>query len=608
MQEHHEGLIALSGCLYGEIPSALLKGDKDRALDISREMAEIFDQNRFYLELQKNDIPEQDLVNQGLLEIHRDLGLPIVATNDCHYLTQEEAKSHEVLMCIETRKTLGDPNRFRFFTDQEYFKSPEDMITLFSDLPEAIENTLHIADRCNLELTFGHFHIPRYPLAAEETIDGRLKKEAQSGLEQRLALKTQLDPAFPASRVKEYQDRLERELTLIASKGFSGYFLVVADYVNYAKAQGIPVGPGRASVAGCLVAYSLGITDIDPLGYNLLFERFLSIESNGLPDIDVDFCLERRDEVIKYITEKYGQEYVAKIITFEKMPLKWVIRLVGQALNIPQEKVDKIADLIPSHHIFLFEALREEPRLKELKDTDPTIHELLTISEALEGLPMYNGPLAGGVVISPHPIADSVPLYKQHKGEALTQFGMNSVQEMGLIKFDLLSLNNLTIIKYLLKTIEQTHGLKIDLKLIPLDDPLTYNLLARGDTTGVFQMESSGMKDLLIKSKPEKFEDLIALKAMYRTGPLESGMVENYIKRKRREVPVEYLHPLLKGILKETFGIIVYQEQLMQIASLLADYSMEEANTLRKDIGEEDPGGHGAAKDPFSGRGQEEKN
>ncbi len=590
LKDHNKGLIALSACLHGEIPYALLNNDYDRALKVTRELAEIFDQDRFFLELQKNDIPEQEIVNKGLLEVHRQLGIPIVATNDCHYLTQEEAKAHDVLLCIQTGKTVEDPNRLRFSTNQLYFKSPEEMTALFSDLPEAIQNTLRIADRCNLELNFGQSFLPRYPLPPEETMDGRLKNEARAGLEKRLSMKDQLVPSFSPSRFKEYRDRLEKELTVITTTGFSGYFLVVADYVGFAKQQGIPVGPGRGSGAGSLVAYSLGITDIDPLDYGLIFERFLNVERKELPDIDVDFCVERRDEVLKYITEKYGQEYVAQIITFGKMQARAVIRDVGRALNIPYGEVDKIAKLIPATlNITLKEALEAEPRLKELKETDPTIKELLTIAEALEGLPRHASTHAAGVVISPHPITETVPLYKGPKGETLTQYEMKSVQEMGLIKFDLLGLNNLTVIQYALRTIERTHGLKVDLIRIPMDDPETYQLLARGDTNGVFQLESSGMKDLLIKSKPQNFEDLIALNALYRPGPLKSGMVADYIKRKHGEVPVEYPHPLLEGILKETLGIIVYQEQVMQIASLLADYSMGEADTLRKAMGKKIP-------------------
>ncbi|MEW6187037.1 MAG: DNA polymerase III subunit alpha, partial [Thermodesulfobacteriota bacterium] len=590
LREHHKGLIALTACLHGEIPYALLKGDVERARSKAQELREIFDQDRFYLELQKNNIPEQEIVNQGLLEISRELDLPLVATNDCHYLTQEEARAHDVLLCIQTGKTVDDPNRMRFSTDQLYLKSPEEMIELFSDLPGAIENSIRIADRCNLELTFGHSHLPRFVPPQGETMDTHLKNRARSGLEKRLAAKEQLDPAFPPTRYKEYRERLERELEVITSTGFAGYFLVVADYVNYAKEKGIAVGPGRGSGAGSLVAYSLEITDIDPLDYGLIFERFLNVERKELPDIDVDFCVERRDEVLKYIAEKYGQEYVAQIITFGKMQARAVIRDVGRALNIPYGEVDKIAKLVPSVlNITLSDALKMEPKLKELKESDPTVRELLTIAEALEGLPRHASTHAAGVIIAPQPITDSVPLYKGPKGEILTQFEMKAVQDMGLIKFDLLGLNNLTIIQYALQKIEETHGRPPDLSKLTLDDQATYELLARGDTTGVFQLESSGMKNLLIDSRPKNFEDLIALNALYRPGPLNSGMVKDYVKRKHGEVPVEFPHPLLEGILKETMGIIVYQEQVMQIAALLADYSMGEADTLRKAMGKKIP-------------------
>jgi DNA polymerase-3 subunit alpha len=590
LREHHKGLIALTACLHGEIPHALLKGDFQRALTTARELKEIFDQDRFYLELQKNNIPEQEIVNKGLLEISRELNIPIVATNDCHYLTREEARAHDVLLCIQTGKTVDDPNRMRFSTDQLYLKSPEEMIELFAELPEAIENSIRIADRCNLEMTFGHSHLPRFVPPQGETMDTHLKNQARSGLEKRLTMKEELNPAFPPTRYKEYRERLERELEVITSTGFAGYFLVVADYVNYAKAKGIAVGPGRGSGAGSLVAYSLEITDIDPLDYGLIFERFLNVERKELPDIDVDFCVERRDEVLKYIAEKYGQEYVAQIITFGKMQARAVIRDVGRALNIPYGEVDKIAKLVPSVlNITLSDALKMEPKLKELKESDPTVRELLTIAEALEGLPRHASTHAAGVIIAPQPITDSVPLYKGPKGEILTQFEMKSVQDMGLIKFDLLGLNNLTIIQYALQKIEETHGRPPDLSKLTLDDPATYELLARGDTTGVFQLESSGMKNLLIDSRPQNFEDLIALNALYRPGPLNSGMVKDYVKRKHGEVPVEFPHPLLEGILKETMGIIVYQEQVMQIAGLLADYSMGEADTLRKAMGKKIP-------------------
>jgi DNA polymerase III subunit alpha len=586
LRTHNRGLIALSACLHGEISHNLLKGNFDLAQQTAQELAEIFDQDRFYLEIQRNNIPEQEIVNRGLLEIHRNLGLPIVATNDCHYLTREEARAHDVLLCIQTGKTVEDANRMRFSTDQLYYKSPEEMKALFADLPESLENSLRIAEQCNLELSFGNYALPRFPLPAEETMENCLRKEARKGLEVRLSAKEKSDPSFPPIRFKEYRDRLEYELSVITSMGFSGYFLVVADYVGFSKEQGIPVGPGRGSGAGSLVAYALGITDIDPLDYGLLFERFLNVERKELPDIDVDFCVDGREDILKYIINKYGQDHVAQIITFGKMQARAVIRDVGRALNIPYGEVDRIAKLVPNIlNVTLSDALKIEPRLKELKETDPTINELLTIAEALEGLPRHASTHAAGVVISTNPITETVPLYKGPKNEVLTQFDMKSVQEMGLIKFDLLGLNNLTIIRNTLEKIEQTHGEKINLQRIPLDDPAAYELLGRGDTTGVFQLESSGMRELLTKIKPQTFEDLIALIAIYRPGPLESGMVADYIKRKHGEIPVEYPLPELEEILKETLGIIIYQEQVMQIAGLLSDYTMGEADILRRAMG-----------------------
>jgi len=589
LKKHHQGLIAMSACLHGEISYFLLKGEVERAMAVARELAEIFE-DRFYLELQKNGIPEQEMVNKGLIEIHRELRIPLVATNDCHYLNREDARAHDELLCIQTGKTVKDPNRLKFSTDELYVKSPEEMAELFADQPEAVANTLKIAERCNLELSFGQTYLPRYSPPDGETMDGYLRKEARAGLEKRLAAMEEMDPAFPPSRRDRYWERLEKELEVITSTGFSGYFLVVADYVRFAKGKGIAVGPGRGSGAGSLVAYALEITDVDPLAYGLIFERFLNVERKELPDIDVDFCVERRDEVLKYIVEKYGQDHVAQIITFGKMQARAVIRDVGRALEIPYGEVDKIAKLVPSVlNITLSEALEMEPRLKELKETNPTVQELWTIAEALEGLPRHASTHAAGVIIAPHPIHETVPLYKGPKGEILTQFEMKSVQDMGLIKFDLLGLNNLTIIQYALQKIEETRGIRLDLSRLSLDDPATYELLARGDTTGVFQLESAGMKKLLIDSRPRNFEDLIALNALYRPGPLNSGMVNDYIRRKHGEVPVEYPHPLLEEILKETMGIIVYQEQVMQIAALLADYTMGEADTLRKAMGKKIP-------------------
>jgi DNA polymerase-3 subunit alpha len=585
LRQHHQGLIALSACLHGEVPRYLLQNDPERALETARELAGIFEPDRFYLELQDGGIPEQKTVNAGLLEIGRRLGLPLVATNDCHYLTREEARAHDTLLCIQTGRTIQDTNRLRFSTSELYFKAPEEMAALFADQPEALANSVKIAERCNLELTLGHYQLPRYPLPEGQTMEGRLRQEARQGLEKRLAAREH-DPAFPASRFKEYRERLEKELAVITEMGFSGYFLVVADYVRYAKEKGIPVGPGRGSAAGSLVAYSLEITDIDPLAYGLIFERFLNVERKELPDIDVDFCVEGREEVLKYVVEKYGQDHVAQIITFGKMQARAVIRDVGRALNVPYGEVDRIAKLVPNVlNITLKEALVKEPRLRELAENDPAVRELLAIAQSLEGLPRHASTHAAGVIIAPRPIVETTPLYRGAKGETLTQYEMKTVQEAGLIKFDFLGLNNLTIIAYALRMIEQSTGRLLDLTHIPLDDPATYALLGGGDTTGVFQLESSGMKDLLVKMRPENFEDLIALVALYRPGPLESGMVDDFVKRKHGEIPVEYILPEMEPILKETYGVIVYQEQVMQLGSVLADYSMGEADILRRAMG-----------------------
>ena len=500
LKKHNQGLIALSACLHGEVPHALLRGDPERALETARELGEIFDRDRFFLEIQKNDIPEQEIVNTGLVELSRRLNLPLVATNDCHYLAQEHARAHDVLLCIQTGKTIQDHNRLRFSTNQLYFKSPEEMQALFADYPQAIENTVHIAERCNLDLPLGHSLLPRFPLPPEETMDHRLKRDARAGLEKRLKAK-ESDPQFPPSRFKDYRERLERELAVITQMGFSGYFLVVSDYVGRAKEKGIPVGPGRGSAAGSLVAYALEITDIDPLVYGLFFERFLNVERKELPDIDVDFCVERRDEILKYIVEKYGQDHVAQIITFGKMLPRAVIRDVGRALNMPYGEVDRIAKLVPNIlKINLKEALEKEPRLRELKENDPLVRELLTIAEVLEGLPRHASTHAAGIVISPHPLVESTPLYKGPKGETLTQYDMKSVQEAGLIKFDLLGLNNLTIIQYALKMIERSQGRPLDLSQIPLDDPAVYEVSRtggyhRGLSIGKFGHEGPGHQD-----------------------------------------------------------------------------------------------------------------
>ncbi|MFH1147418.1 MAG: DNA polymerase III subunit alpha [Pseudomonadota bacterium] len=585
LKEHSDGLIALSSCLHGEIPYTLVHGNLKAAQEKAEKYARIFP-GRFYLELQENGIEEQKTVNDGLKVIADRLSLPMVATNDCHYLRREDARVHDVLLCIQTGKTVDEPNRLKFSTDQLYFRSPAEMAELFSHAPQALQNTSEIAALCELELELGEYHFPVYPVPAGETLDSRLTKEARDGLNHRFETSLKRLDLDEKGR-QAYRGRLEYELGVILQMGFSGYFLIVADFINYAKGNGIPVGPGRGSAAGSLVAYALRITEIDPMQYDLLFERFLNLERRSMPDIDVDFCRDRREEVLNYISQKYGgEDFTAQIITFGKMQARAVIRDVARAMDIPYNEADRIAKLVPNQlNIRIEEALQKEPRLREMAENDARTRDLLSISRALEGLPRHASTHAAGVVISDRPIIEYLPLYRGAKGEVLTQYHMKAVDKIGLVKFDLLGLKNLTTIHYAQQLVEKEYGEKLDLESIPLDDKNTYQLLSRGDTTGVFQLESSGMRNLLVKMKPEVFTDLIASVALYRPGPLESGMVDDFTRAKHGEIEVRYLVPRLEEILKETYGVIVYQEQVMQIASRLANYSMGDADILRAAMG-----------------------
>ncbi len=586
LREHNEGLIALSACLQGEIPRLVLSGRFNDALRVAEEYREIFPERRFYLELQDNGIKEQKRVNQALMEIASATGIPLVATNDCHYLTQEDSKVHDILLCIQTGKTINSPQRMRFETDQFYLKSPEQMIELFRDVPEAIENTVEIAERCNLELTLYETHLPDFPLPEGETVDSLLERKAKEGLEKRLSRL-----GIGENRRLQYYERLTKELNVIKKTGFSGYFLIVSDFIEEAKRKGIPVGPGRGSAAGSLVAYALGITNLDPIKYNLLFERFLNPERISLPDIDIDFCFEGRDEVIRYVTEKYGKDNVTQIITFGQMKARAVIRDVGRALDMSYQEVDRIAKLIPPRlNITIDEALREEPRLKKLTEEDPRVAELVRIARALEGLPRHASTHAAGVVISQKPLVEYLPLYKGQKENIVTtQFQMKDIEKIGLVKFDFLGVKTLTVIDRAVKEVERNRGERLDIDSIPLDDPETYRLLSSANTNGIFQLESSGIKELLKKLRPEKFEDLIATVALYRPGPLQSGMVDEFIKRKHGREPVRYELPQLKDILENTYGVMVYQEQVMEIAKVLAGFTPGEADVLRKAMGKKVP-------------------
>ena len=578
LQELNAGLIALSSCLHGEVAHHLLADEPKSAETAAREYAEIFP-GRFYLEAQANDLPEQAKVNEALLEYAPRWGLPLVATNDCHYLKPEDARAHDVLLCIQTGKTVNTSGRMKFQTDQLYFKTPEDMARAFP-YPELLARSREIADRCEVALDLGTYHFPVFPEATGESMEEQLARQAKEGLTRRLA---QTAPARPEA---DYWQRLDYELKCLAQMGFPGYFLVVADIINYARKKHIPVGPGRGSAAGSLVAYSLGITDLDPLAYGLIFERFLNPERISPPDIDMDFCYERRGEVIHYVAKTYGWENVAQITTFGSMKSRQVIRDVGRALEVPYAEVDKIAKLVPEQlKMTIAKALEQEPRLRESRDTSPTVRDILTVAQTLEGLPRHASTHAAGLVIADRSLVEYLPLYKGSKGELVTQFDMKGVERVGLVKFDFLGLRTLTVIDQAVRFIRQNHARDFDIHTIPLDDPETFALLQAANTAGVFQLESDGMRALMVRLKPNTLEDIIALVALYRPGPMESGMIDDYVRRKHGEEPVAFFLPQLKGILQETYGVILYQEQVMQIAAEVSGFSLAEADMLRRAMG-----------------------
>ena len=573
------GLIGLTACLKGEVPVLLQQRRFNDALKCADTYLNILGKDNFYLELQENSIPEQKIVNEGLIKISKELNIPLVATNDVHYLSRDRAASHEALLCIQTQTTLNDPNRMRFQTDEFYFKSPQEMKEIFKDVPEAITNSLKIASRCNLELDFSKVHLPKYEPPPGQTKEEFLRQLCEEGLKEKFEVVT---PAIT--------ERLEHELKIIKDMGFISYFLIVWDFIHYARSQGIPVGPGRGSAAGSLVSYLLGITDIDPLKYGLLFERFLNPERLGLPDIDIDFCYERRQEVIDYVTKKYGQENVAQIITFGTMQARAVVRDVGRVMAMAYADVDRIAKMIPPDpSITLKDALESEAELKNLYKNDPQITKLINTALSLEGLNRHASIHAAGVVIADRPLDNYMPLFRTGDEQITTGFSMGILEKIGLLKVDFLGLRTLTVIYETLKLIKETRGLEINIKKLPLDDPHAYKLLASAQTIGVFQLESSGMRDLLKKLEPGRFEDLIALLALYRPGPIGSGMLDDFMQRKHGRIPIKYDHKNLEVILKETYGIIVYQEQIMQIVSSIAGFSLAQADLLRRAMSKKIP-------------------
>ncbi len=583
LEQYSGGLIALTSCMKGEIPSLLLKNDIDGARKKALYYKNLFGPENFYIELQANGIPEQMELNKRLYELAKEIHVPVVATNDCHYLRKEDARAHEILLCIQTNKTINDSDRMRFATDEFYFKSPDEMRKEFSDLTEAIRNSVIIAERCNLVFDTGKILLPDFRLDNISPQD-YLERVALDGLSKR----------FNGDIPPQYMDRFREEIRMINKMGYASYFLIVWDFIRYARENNIPVGPGRGSVAGSLIAYSLGITEIDPIKYNLLFERFLNPERISMPDIDVDFCRDRRQEVLRYVTEKYGAEQVAQIITFGTMAARAVVRDVGRTLGMPYSEVDRIAKLIPqsaAKDFSLRVAIEMEPRLKEAYENNDSVRELIDIAMRLEGLVRHASVHAAGVVISPEPLTNFTALYMNPKGDntVTTHFDYTSLEKIGLIKFDFLGLDTLTTIDKTLKYIKRLRGIDLDINSIPLDDRETYRLLSSGKTVGIFQLESPGMRELIMKLSPDRFEDLIALVALYRPGPLGSGMIDDFIKRKKGEVPVEYIVPELKEILDETYGVILYQEQVMRISNRIAGFTLGQADILRRAISKKDP-------------------
>lgn len=585
LRNHHDGIIALSGCLSGEIPYLIGRNDMAGAMAAAAEFQEIFGKDQFYLEVQANGLDHQRVANAGLIEIHKKLGIPLAGTNDCHYLKKEDARPHELMLCLQTGKTLSDPSRMKFDTDQLYVKSTEEIAPAFAEFPGAVSNTCRIADACELELALNRTHLPQYTVPEGfKDREAYLEHLALAGLRERLQERPRTRPAAA------YELRLREELMVICSMGFAGYFLIVWDIIRFARSRHIPVGPGRGSAAGSLVAYALRITDLDPLEYALLFERFLNPERISLPDIDMDFCMERRGEVINYVVEKYGSDHVAQIITFGTLGAKAAIRDVGRVLEMPYAEADKVAKLVPNQlNITLQEALDLEPRLRELVQTDAKVSELMNIARSLEGLARHASTHAAGVVISEGPLTDYVPLYKGANDEIVTQYSMGDIEKIGLVKFDFLGLKTLTMIRRAETLINEKRPDAAPLRIdrIPFDDEKTFALLSSGKTTGVFQLESSGMRDLLMGFRPDRFEDIIAIIALYRPGPMD--LIPDFIKRKQGKVPITYETPELEPILKETYGVIVYQEQVMAIANKVAGFSLGQADILRRAMGKKKP-------------------
>lgn len=591
LKQYSQGLIALSACLNGVIARPILENRIDEAKKQIARYQEIFGKDHFYLELQYQQLAEQRNVNRIMADLAREYGAPLVATNDVHYLNREDATVQDVLLCIQTGKTVDETNRLKFPTPEFYLKSQAEMDSLFFNYPEALANTARIAERCNVRLELGKFHMPEYRVPDGTTPEAYLEDLCRQGIKARGGV-------WDAGR----EERLRYELSVINQMGFPGYFLIVRDFVNFAKENRIMVGPGRGSAAGSLVAYLLGITNLDPIEYGLLFERFLNPERISMPDIDIDFCYERRGEVISYVRNRFGEDRVAQIITFGTMAARAAVRDVGRVLGLPYGEVDRVAKLIPHElGISIAEARQESEELNNLSKANPKIAYLLSIAEKIEGFPRHASTHAAGVVIAGEPLTTYLPLGRSNEDEVITQFPMEDVESLGLLKMDFLGLRTLTVLRDTIELIRQNRGVEIDLDRIQLTDEATYRELQAGHTLGIFQLESSGIRRILVRLKPDKMEDLTALMALYRPGPLGSGMIDDYIKVRHGQKKVSYLHPLLEPVLKETYGVILYQEQVMRIASEVGGFSLGEADLVRRAMGKKKPEVLTAMRERFIG-------
>jgi len=591
LAQHSKGLIGLSACLRGQIAETILAAKYDDARRLAYTYSDIFGKNNFFLEVQDHHLEQDKRVTPELNRLSHETGLALVATNDSHYLRREDARAHELLLCIQTGKTMSDPSRMRWATPDFYLKSRDEMMALFGELEDAVDRTWQIAERCNVSLEKVKEPFPKFEVPEGHSTDTYFEYVARQGFEKRR-------PRLEALRTKgllkndmaEYTQRLDREIQMIQKMKFSGYFLIVWDFIRYAKERGIPVGPGRGSAAGSLVGYSMAITDIDPLEYGLLFERFLNPERVTLPDIDIDFCMNRRGEVIEYVTKKYGREQVAQIITFNTLGARAAIKDVGRVLEMPFADVERITKMVPNVlNISLEDAMKQEPGFAEAAQKDRRVAEILQTAQRLEGLARNCSVHAAGVVISPQPLKELVPLYKTNRDEIVTQFDMSSLDKLSLLKMDFLGLTTLTLIQDALRLIHKRHGVELVPEDLPLDDQATYEIFCKGYTSGVFQFESEGMRDILRRYRPSRIEDLTALNALYRPGPIQGGMIDDFIERKWGRRAVQYDLPELRELLEETYGVIVYQEQVMQISNRLAGYSLGEADLLRRAMGKKKP-------------------